>query len=96
MHQRPAISLAKVGSHLLVEWVILQQLVDFFEHGVDAFNHLWHQRKHVLCLIAIDKHLPCHLHAVSARFLLSFSHVACSQTASQAHLSPQTAAFRSL
>src|SRR5437588_12805999 len=90
MHQRPAMSLAKVCTHLLVELVILQQLVELFEYRVDALGHLWHPRKHVFCLITIDKHLACLLRAVFARFLLSFSHVACPQRASQAHFAPQT------
>src|SRR6266566_9389815 len=67
---RPTIAFGEVPSHLLVELVILQQLVELFEHRVDSLGHLRHQCKHIFCLIAIDKHLTFLLHALLARFLL--------------------------
>src|SRR6266852_3605757 len=72
MHQRVAMPLAKVGPHLLIQRVVLQQLIQLFEHRVDALGHLRHPRKHVFCLIVVDKHLAFLLHVVLARFLLSF------------------------
>src|SRR6266566_6816039 len=90
MHQRVLMPLAKVGPHLPIQSVVVQQLVQLFEDWVDAFGHLRHPRKHIFCLIAVNKHLAFLLHAVLARFLLSFLHVAWSQRASQAHFAPQT------
>src|SRR5712692_7645203 len=72
MHQRVPMPLAKVGPHLLIQRVVLQQLIQLFEHRVDALGHLRHPRKHVFCLIVVDKHLAFLLHVVLARFLLSF------------------------
>lgn len=47
MHQRPPIPLAEVNPHLPIHRVVVQQLVQLFEHWVDAFGHLRHPRKHI-------------------------------------------------
>src|SRR6266700_2977261 len=88
--ERVPMSLAKVGPHLPIQGVVVEQLVQFLEDGINALGHLGHPRKYVFSLIAIHKHPAFLLRAVLARFLLSFLHVACSHTASQAHFSPQT------
>ncbi len=90
MHQRGRMPLAKVGLHLPSQRIVGKPVVQLFEEGVDAFGHLRHPRKHIFCLRAVNKHLAFLLHAVLARFLLSFRHVACSHTASQAHFAPHT------
>ena len=72
MHQRQTIALAKVGTNLLVQRVIVEQLVQLFEHRVDALCHLWHARKHLFGLIAVNKHPSFLLGTVLARFVLSF------------------------
>src|SRR5258708_17162297 len=90
MYQRPPVPLPEVATDLLIQRVIVEQLVQFFEHWIDALCHLRHPRKHIFCFIAVDKHPAFLLHAVRACFLLSFLHVAWSERASQAHFAPQT------
>src|SRR5215831_390597 len=85
-----AMALAKVSAHLPIQRIVVEQLVQFLEDGINALGHLRHPRKHVFSLIVIHKHPAFLLHVVLARFLLSFEHVACSHTASQAHFAPDT------
>src|SRR6266699_4105110 len=90
MYQRPPVPLPEVATDMLIQRVIVEQLVQFFEHWIDALCHLRHSRKHIFCFIEVYKHPAFLLHAVRACFLLSFLHVACSERASQAHFAPQT------
>ncbi len=53
MHQGGAIPLAKVGSHLLVQRVIIQQAVQLPEDRIDLLRQLGHRRKHIFALIKV-------------------------------------------
>src|SRR5437763_6148877 len=59
MDQREAVALAQICAHLLIEFVILEQRIEFFEDRISLGCHLWHSRKHVFGFIAINEHLVC-------------------------------------
>jgi len=56
MHQCEAIALAQVGSHPLIQLVILQQLIQPFEHRISLHRHFWHSCKDIFWIIAVDEH----------------------------------------
>lgn len=56
MHQRPAMPLGEVGSYLLVELIIVEQPVQFFEHRVEPRRRLRHTNGDTFRFIAIDQH----------------------------------------
>jgi hypothetical protein len=46
----------KVGAHLVVHLVIVEQLIHLLQHRVDPLGHLRHARKDIFCGVAIDQH----------------------------------------
>jgi hypothetical protein len=56
MHQRIAVTLAEIGTYLLVQLVIIEQLIQFAQHRVDAASHARHPREHVFGFVAIHQH----------------------------------------
>jgi hypothetical protein len=56
MHQREAVPLAKIGAHLLIQRVIVEQLIQLAQHPIDALGHARHPAKHVFGFVAIHQH----------------------------------------
>ncbi len=56
VYQRVAITLPQIGSHLSIQLVILQQLIQPFEHRVRLLRYFRHSRKDIFWGKAVDEH----------------------------------------
>jgi len=70
MHQREARALPQVCTHLLIQLVIGEQPIQFFEHGIRLGCHFWHPREHILHGVMIDQHRRVSLHFFSSAALI--------------------------
>jgi hypothetical protein len=68
MHQGQPIALSQIGSYLPIQLVILQQLIQRFEHRIALLRHFRHPRKHIFWVITVYEHLLL-LYKLSARIL---------------------------
>jgi hypothetical protein len=56
MYQCGAVALSKIGSQLSIQLVILEQLIQPFEHRIGLLCHFRPSRKDVFWFIAIYEH----------------------------------------
>ncbi len=56
MHRRQPVAAGEVGTHLLGEQVVLEQLVELDEHRIGLVGQLRHPHKDIFRRIAIDEH----------------------------------------
>jgi len=62
MHQGLPVAFPKVGAHLVVHLVIVEQLIQLLQHRVNPLGHLRHPRKDLFFRVVIDQHAhtpPC-------------------------------------
>jgi hypothetical protein len=64
---------ALVVTHLLIQFIVVEQHIQTLEYWIDPSDHLGHAGKDILGRITVDQHEATSLHL--SRLLLLFYHI---------------------